>query len=241
MHKNETVKVEIFLRAWQGLLHLLYPKLCVGCGTDLIHADQLICLDCLEALPLTNFHAYANNPVEKIFHGRVNITSASSYMYFAKQSVMQNILHHLKYKGNKEVGYYFGRRMGRMLRQSERYNDVEGLIPLPLHHTREKKRGYNQAAVLCEGMSEIMHVPVLNTVVKRKTATDTQTRKNRTQRWENIDGKFVLENEKDISGKHVLLVDDVLTTGATLEACGTELLKAKNIKLGIVTLAYSSS
>ena len=236
---GEELKTGKLFRMWSGLLHLVYPKLCAGCGTDLLGDDQLVCIDCLESLPLTNFHLHEGNPVEKIFRGRLDLVSASAYMYFAKRSSMQNILHHLKYKGNREVGYYFGRKMGRTLRESKRYDDVDGLIPLPLYHTKEKIRGYNQATVICEGMSETMNIPVLKNVVKRKVATDTQTRKTRMQRWENIDGKFVLEEDENIAGKHLLLVDDVLTTGATLEACGNELLKAKNIQLGIVTLAYS--
>jgi ComF family protein len=226
---------------WQGLLHLLYPKICIGCGTDLIANNQLLCLDCMEALPLTNFLRHDENPVEKIFRGRLNISSAFAYLYFTKQSVMQHVLHQLKYQGNKEVGYYFGRRMGKILQESSRYNDVQGLVPLPLFYKKEKKRGYNQSTLICEGMSEVMKIPILDKVVKRKMATETQTRKNRKERWENIEGKFVLEDEKEIEGKHVLLVDDVLTTGATLEACGAELLKAQNVQLGIVTLAYTSS
>jgi len=239
--ENVEKRAGILFRMWQGLLHLVYPNLCVGCGSDMITGTQLICLDCIEALPLTNFHLHENNPVEKIFRGRINISCASAYVYFTKQSAMQQILHHLKYKGNKEVGYYFGRKIGSALRQSSRFDTVQGLIPLPLFYKREKQRGYNQATLICEGMAETMNVPVLDKVVSRKMATETQTRKNRRERWENIEGRFTLKNEKDITGRHILLVDDVLTTGATLEACGTELLKAHNVQLGIVTLAYTSS
>ncbi|MBA4167866.1 MAG: ComF family protein, partial [Chitinophagaceae bacterium] len=211
-------RANVLFAMWQGLLYLMFPKVCAGCGTDLPEANNLICLDCMEALPLTNFHMHENNPVENVFRGRLNITCASSYVYFTKQSVMQHILHQLKYKGNREVGYYFGRRMGNMLRLSKIYDDVQGLIPLPLFPAKERKRGYNQSTLICEGMAEIMKIPVLDKVIRRAAATETQTRKNRMQRWENIEGKFVVADKAGIEGKHVLLVDDVLTTGASLEA-----------------------
>lgn len=182
---------------------------------------------------------HAGNPVEKIFWGRLPLASASSYTYFTKQSVMQRLLHELKYKGRKEIGLYFGRRMGELYRLSSRYNDIDALVPLPLFFKREKKRGYNQASVICEGMSETMGIPVLRDIVIRKKKTSTQTRMNRAERWANIDGKFEVINESRAAGKHLLLVDDVLTTGATLEACGLELLKIKNIRLSVATLAYT--
>ena len=229
----------MMLDIWNGLLHLIYPKVCAGCGTDLAGHDQLICLECMDALPLTGFHQHDDNPVKQIFRGRLDVSCASSYVYFTKQSVMQRLLHELKYKGNREVGYFFGRRMAQALKKNASYNDVQALIPMPLHHSREKKRGYNQATVICEGMAEVMQIPVMEKVVRRNRVTETQTRKNRTQRWENIEHTFSL-TDKSIAGTHVLLVDDVLTTGATLEACGAELLKVDDVRLGIVTLAYTS-
>ena len=225
----------------KGLLHLIYPDLCAGCGTDLVGTKELICLECMESLPLTNFHLYQNNPVEKIFAGRLPVRAASAYVYFTKQSAMQHILHQIKYKNNKELGYYFGRKMGMALRQSAFYDDVNALVPLPLYFKREKRRGYNQAKLICEGMAEVMSIPVMDQVVQRKSASETQTSKNRKERWENINGKFLLTGAEAIAQKYILLVDDVVTTGATLEACGIELLKAPHLDLGIVTLAYTSS
>jgi ComF family protein len=194
----------------------------------------------MDALPVTNFHLHRDNPAEKIFMGRINVENASAYTYFNKQSVMQNLLHQLKYKGKKEIGLYFGRRMGEGFISSERYKDIEALIPLPLFFKREKKRGYNQASMIGEGIAEVMGLPVLKDVIVRRKHTETQTHKSRADRWENIEGKFELINKEKIEGKHVLLVDDVLTTGATLEACGSELLKAKGLTLSIATLAYTS-
>jgi ComF family protein len=225
---------------FDGLVHLLYPKVCAGCGSDLITRDQLICLDCFNSLPETNFWNKAGNPVEKMFWGRLPLVAAAALTYFTKRSVMQNLLHQLKYKGNKDVGIYLGRLMGARLNSCERFSDIDGLVPLPLFYRKEKKRGYNQAALICEGISEITGTPVLKDVVERKTKTDTQTRKSRLERWENIDGKFELTGRDRIANAHLLLVDDVITTGATVEACGAELLKGENVRLSIVSLAYTT-
>jgi len=194
----------------------------------------------MDALPVTNFHLHRHNPAEKVFMGRIAVENVSAYTYFNKQSVMQNLLHQLKYKGKKEIGLYFGRRMGEAFAGTDRYQEIDALVPLPLFFKREKKRGYNQAAMICEGIAEIMNLPVWNDVMVRRKNTETQTHKSRAERWENIEGKFELINAKKVEGKHVLLIDDVLTTGATLEACGLELLKAKGLKLSIATLAYTS-
>ena len=221
------------------LAHLFFPQLCSGCGSDVVAADSPLCIRCIDALPITNFHLHSSNQVEKIFWGRIPVTYASSLCYFNSGSLIQSLLHQLKYKGNKSLGLFLGRLIGETLTQSNRFRDIEALIPLPLYASREKKRGYNQAAVLCEGMAERMDIPVLAHTVIRKSATATQTRKNRLERWENIEGKFQIKNPEKLRNKHVLLVDDVITTGATLEACGQELLSITGLKLSIVTLAYS--
>lgn len=219
--------------------HLFFPQLCAGCGTDVIDTHAPLCIRCIDALPVTNFHLHSANQVEKIFWGRIPVTHASSLCYFNSGSLIQSLLHQLKYKGNKELGYFLGRLMGETLQQSNRFQNIDALIPLPLYKSREKKRGYNQAAVLCEGMSEVMKLPVLTGSVLRKAATATQTQKSRQQRWENIEGKFEISNPSKLKGRHLLLVDDVITTGATLEACGQELLKIEDLKLSIVSLAYT--
>jgi len=216
--------------------HLFFPHICAGCGSDLLDIDSPVCLRCINQLPVTNFHTYAGNPVEKHFWGRLDIQSASSYCYFTQSSMIQRLLHQLKYKGNREIGYFLGQLMGRTLLSSDRFAGVDALVPLPLYALREKKRGYNQATVLCDGMSASMNIPVLKNAVCRLTATETQTHKTRVERWQNMQERFHVNNPAAIQGKHVLLVDDVITTGATLEACGQELLKYCS-KLSIITLA----
>lgn len=225
---------------FNNVLHLLYPRICAGCGSDLIQAKQIICLDCINELPLTNFFMYADNPVERIFRGRLPLTAGCAFLYFTKQSVVQNLLHQFKYKGNQDIGSYFGRMMGQSLMSSPRYEDVNAIIPLPLFYKKEKKRGYNQSAVISEALAEVMKIPVLKEIIVRNRNTETQTHMSRMERWNNIEEKFELRKGELITDKHILLVDDVLTTGATIEACGSEILKANGVRLSIACLAYTS-
>lgn len=222
-----------------ALSHIFFPHICPGCGTDVLDKKAVICVRCLYRLPFTNFNVYANNLTEKIFWGRLPVVNASSLCYFSKGSLTRQLMHQLKYKGNKKIGYYLGKMIGASLRTSERFNTIDALVPLPLFPAKERKRGYNQAAVLCEGMAEVMLLPVLKEAVKRVSFTDTQTRKNRIERWQNMEGRFELTGRPAINNLHVLLVDDIITTGATLEACGHELLQAEGTRLSIATLACS--
>ena len=220
----------------ESFFHVVFPHVCDGCGSDLLNVESRLCIRCVASLPETNFEMHPNNPVEKDFWGRIPIINASAHLYFTKESLVQHLMHQLKYKGNKELGLQFGRLMGNALRSADRFKGIDALIPLPLFPSKEKKRGYNQAAVLCDDIAEILKIPVLNNVITRPHHTETQTKKGRIERWRNIEGKFQLIDPSKIQNKHVLLVDDVITTGATLEACGNELLKTVNVKLSIATL-----
>lgn len=223
----------------KSTVHLLYPHICTGCGSDLLDEDNLLCLKCIHDLPHTNFANLASNPVEKYFWGRLPLEAAYSQFYFSKEFLIQHLIHQLKYKGDTKIGFYLGELMGKTLLKSDRFKDVDALIPLPLYADKEHKRGYNQAAVICNGMSSVMNVPVYNKYVIRQHATETQTRKHRTERWENVKDSFKLIKETELAGKHLLLVDDVVTTGATLEACGSVLMQTDHVKLSIATLAYA--
>jgi len=205
-----------------------------------VEDDNLLCLQCVNDLPHTNFAMHANNPVEKIFWGRLALTAAMSEFYFAKGTLIQALIHEFKYKNNKDVGLYLGVMMGSSLLNNNRFTNVDALIPLPLFADKEFKRGYNQATILCNGMSEVMGIPVIKNNVIRKRFTETQTKKHRTERWQNVEGSFEINNAQEIKDKHILLVDDVVTTGATLEACGIEILKIEGTKLSIATLAFAS-
>ena len=221
-------------------LHLFYPHICTGCGSDLLEQSNLLCLKCVTNLPETNFAQHASNPIEKIFWGRISLTAAHSEFYFSKESLIQQLIHQFKYKGNTTIGFYLGELMGKTLLSSSRFNGIDALIPLPLYPDKERKRGYNQAAIICDGMSAVMNVPVIKNNVLRQRYTDTQTKKHRIERWENVAGSFITRDETKLKGKHLLLVDDVITTGATLEACGSMIAAIEGVKLSIATLAHTT-
>ena len=222
-----------------SFLHLLFPHLCAGCGSDILNEESVLCMRCIDAMPETNFEIYPNNPVEKTFWGRLPLVGATAQFYFAKESLMQHLMHQFKYKRNKELGLQLGRIMGEQIKKSGRF-EADALIPLPLFPAKEKRRGYNQATLLCEGMAKAMNIPVLDKVIIRPQHTETQTKRGRIERWKNMEGKFFLSNQAAIRNKHLLLVDDVITTGATLEASGNELLKAEGVRLSVATLCVAS-
>ncbi|MGB8193403.1 MAG: ComF family protein [Chitinophagaceae bacterium] len=223
----------------RSFTHLFFPQVCNGCGSDLVSNDQLLCLHCIHQLPYTSFQLHGGNPVEKIFWGRLPVMQAAGIFYLTKNSTLEKLLYQVKYRGKKEVGEYCGRLMGQAIQHSS-FAEVDALIPLPLFPKKERQRGYNQAAALCEGIASIIHKPVLQQAVQRTMSTDTQTHKNRLERWANMQGRFHVPDAANVAGKHVLLVDDVITTGATLDACGNE-LAAAGATVSILTLGYAAS
>lgn len=221
-----------------ALLHFLFPHICSGCGSDIIDKESSLCMKCIAEMPGTNFHFHTGNPVEKIFWGRLPVAQATAHYYFTKESLMQHLIHQLKYKGNKELGKQLGRLMGYDLKSSGRFQNIDILVPLPLFPSKEKRRGYNQSMVLCEGVAEVTGIEIAKNVIIRIQHTETQTKKGRMERWKNMEGKFELINNAQVRGKNILLIDDVITTGATLEACGQELIQGE-ATLSIATLCYS--
>lgn len=225
----------------QSLAHLFFPHTCAGCGSDILSSKQLICLHCLRGLPRTGFEHLADNPVEKIFWGRLPLQAASSHLYFSKSSRLQAILHQLKYKGRRDLGILLGKLMGEALQNAARFNTVEAIVPLPLHPSKERKRGYNQAALLSDGISSMLNKPVINNLLIRTRSTESQTHKGREARWQNMQGKFKCNIPAAPAYKHILLVDDVITTGASLEAAGAALLNIPGLQISIASLAYTST
>ncbi len=221
-------------------LHLFYPHICTGCGSDLINKNNLLCINCIDELPYTNFALYENNPIEKIFTGRLKFKAAHSEFYFSKGQLIQHLIHQLKYNSNKEIGYYLGEIMGNSLLKGSRFSNIDYLIPLPLYADKEFKRGYNQAEVICQGIYKSTQIPVLSNNVVRQRPTETQTRKHRAERWQNVDGSFTIKDPAILTGKNVLLVDDVITTGATLEACGQVILQIPGTSISFASLAHAS-
>lgn len=232
--------IQSFRGAWQDMLRLFYPQLCPGCDGDLPQPGDVICISCSLHLPETGFAPLPGNPVEKIFWGRVQLVAAHSQWYFAKGHIIQHLMHALKYKGNSGIGEWMGRCLGEQLGSGGRFGGVDYIVPMPLYAKREFQRGYNQAAMIGKGISEITGIPQLTGMLIRKHATDTQTRKSRADRWLNVSGNFHVVSAPVFASKHILLVDDVLTTGATLEAACNVLQQITGCRISIATAAIAS-
>ena len=221
------------------LLQLFYPHQCLGCKSDFLRLDHLLCSRCIHQLPETGFFTKENNPVEKAFYGRIRLEQAAALYYFTKNSLVQTLMIQLKYRGNRDAGLFLGRMIGNAIRTSSRFTDIDYLIPLPLNPKKQFKRGYNQAELICKGISEVCSIPLLTEAVARKQFTESQTTQNRLARWLNMEGVFEVRHPEQLINKHILLVDDVITTGATLEACGSYILAVPGTRLSIATAAYT--
>ena len=228
------------LRAYlKDFVSLIFPELCVACRAGLMANEDRLCTDCLYNLPFTNFHLQPDNIVARQFWGKLPIKGAYSLYYFNKGGNIQNMMHLFKYNGMHSIGNMLGNIAGKQLLQNEVFNSVEVIIPVPLHKKRLKERGYNQSASFADGLSQKMGVKVDIDNLVRNVATKTQTHKSRFARFENMQEVFAVARPADLINKHVLLVDDIVTTGSTLEACGIELLKVPGLKLSIATIAYA--
>jgi ComF family protein len=219
---------------------LIYPDLCAGCGNPLWKKEVVLCPFCDFHLPRTGFHLEENNQLSKIFWGRARIESAASYLFFNKGNITQNLVHSLKYKGRKDIGVWLGKQYGRFLKNSPLFSTVELILPVPLHPEKLLTRGYNQSEQFAIGLSATMKVPVESATLIRQKASETQTRKSRFLRWQNVEDIFVVKNRITLEGKHLLLVDDVVTTGATLESCIAELAKIPGIRVSLATIAIAA-
>lgn len=222
-----------------AFLELFYPRLCFVCGEKLISSETHICMKCLLHMPRTNYHLEAGNPMEKLFYGRIHIERATALMEFKKGSPYQKILHQLKYRGMKELGEMMGRQLAYEIKDSDFIRPVDLICPVPLHPKKQRKRGYNQSDYFAKGLSEILGIPIDNQTLRRKKFTSTQTKKTRFERWMNVEGIFELVHPGTFENKHILLVDDVVTTGATLEACAQTILSGCNAKISVATLAIA--
>lgn len=222
---------------FDNLLSMFYPRLCVACGNALQQNEELLCLNCLLHLPETNYHEDPNNPLTEIFDGRVKVENVCALMFYKKGDRVQRILHNLKYNGKKEIGAFLGAYYGEKLREKTGFQSIDFILPIPLHPKKQRKRGYNQSEWIAKGLSESMDKPYLTDVLIRTNYTDTQTKKSRFSRWENVKEVFAVQNVEKVRGKHLLICDDVLTTGATLEAAIRQLLTIEGVTVSVVTLA----
>lgn len=225
------------LATLNDFVSLFYPQVCYACGNSLFRNEEIICSFCSFHLPKTNFHKQVENPLSKTFWGRVKLENVAAYFYFSKGSKVQHLMHQFKYRGRYEIGVYLGRLYGSELKLEDAFRDIEMVIPVPLHLKKLRTRGYNQSEKIAEGLAKSMEITMDPGILIRTYASATQTRKSRFSRWENVKEIFEITQPEKIAGKHLLLVDDVITTGATIEACATHLLGVEGTRLSVVSLA----
>ena len=228
-------------------ISLVFPEFCVCCQESLLKGETQICTKCRYDLPITNFHLHQQNILSQRFWGKLPIEYAFAYLKFTKGGKVQKILHDLKYNGNQDIGIMLGKWYGQILvdaglakldaNSPEKEQVFQVILPIPLHKSKLRKRGFNQSDCFAEGLSTTMGVPWYRDVLQRNKATKTQTKKGRMERWQNVEKIFVVVKPEIIKDKHILLVDDVVTTGSTLEACAQAILDAGAQKVSIATLA----
>jgi ComF family protein len=225
-----------FYDLWDDFISLLFPRLCYACGNELLRNEKLICTGCYVSIPRTNYHLQPENPVARLFWGRCLIEKAAAFSFYERGSRLRNMIHKLKYSGIKEIGYELGRIYAATLKSSGFTSDIDVIIPVPLHPAKKRIRGFNQSEYISAGISDVAGLPVNNYSLVRKVLSGTQTNRSRYDRWTNVEGIFRIDDAEAIRGKHVLLVDDVITTGSTIESCVNELLKVEDVKVSVVAI-----
>ncbi len=218
---------------------LIYPRNCVACGNLLFKHEEQLCNYCYLNLPKTNFHELQKNPVDILFYGRTPILFASSFYSFIKKGSIQKVLHAIKYKHNKDLAVLVGKWYAEDLKEHTIISKADFIVPVPLHSKKFKIRGYNQSEEFARGLSEGLNISINTEVLKRKEFTATQTKKSKYERWENVEDVFELNAPEIFTNKHIVLVDDVITTGATIEACCQLLQQIKGIQISVLSIAYA--
>lgn len=227
------------MKLFKNLINLFYPEVCLCCTDYLTENEFDICLNCRNDLPLTNFCNQENNLVEKTFYGRIPVQSGTALFYFSKKGVIQQLIHQLKYKNQQQIGNLVGNWLGETMVLSNRFSKLDCIIPVPLHYKKQQKRGYNQLSTFGTSLANILNIPFYEELLVKKTATKTQSKKTRLDRWKNVEELFVVNNSSVLNNKHILLIDDIITTGATLEACYLALKCCENLKISIACMAYT--
>ena len=227
---------------WSRLLDLISPRLCVVCGNRLAITEETLCSKCYLHLPRTDFgRDLYENVMAKLFWGQISIEKATALFYYEPHAETANILYELKYKNHPEIGVVMGRMMAKELMSSGLFDDIDVLVPVPLARKRVRERGYNQSLELAKGVSEVTGLPIASHVIKRTKFLGSQTQRGRWERNENVEDVFELTDGDSICGKHLLLIDDVVTTGATIVACAKEMQKASDVKISVLALSFAKS
>ena len=220
-----------------SLIDLLFPQICLACYEPTTANQKNICLNCRISLPRTNWHLTNDNPIEKVFWGRVSIQKATAFFKFENGGGIQRLIHHFKYKGIQEIGESLGELVGTELSGSDFFKDTDLLLPIPIHKKKQRKRGFNQSLIIANGISRVTKIPIEQKVLVKAYNTQSQTRKSRFKRWLNVDSTFKVLDEEVLKSKNILLIDDVITTGSTVEACAKELLKIEGLRISLLTIA----
>ncbi|MDR2146549.1 MAG: ComF family protein [Tannerella sp.] len=231
----------IIRKLLNDVIDLFYPKACLLCRKSLIEGEEHLCMDCLCDLPKTNFHRNTENPAKELFAGYPNVPEALSFLFYEKEGITQEIVHSIKYYGNRNLARYMGRLAALDIYESGYYQDIDAIIPIPLHKKKKRKRGFNQSEILSLGISEIYCKPVDTKSVIRSVHTSSQTKKTVYDRHTNVENIFKTVDIEALKGKHVLLVDDVITTGATTSACIDALSVVPDLKISVFSLAIAGS
>jgi len=224
---------------FHDFINLLYPSVCHICDTELLKNEKILCTSCLHDLPVTSYHLDNENPVKKVFYGRVKIMKATALLHFRKKAGVQQLIHDLKYRGHREIGTYFGQWLGEELADSDWMNTIDAIIPVPLHKSKLKQRGYNQVEDFGKELAKYLNAEYLDDVLIKTSSSQTQTLKDRLSRSGKLNETLLVQNSEKIKGKHLLLVDDLVTTGATLEACARKLYETSELKISIATIAIT--
>ncbi|MCF6169241.1 phosphoribosyltransferase family protein [Lutibacter sp.] len=223
----------------KDVFNIFFPEVCLCCYEALSYNESTVCLTCRHDLPLTHFSFEKNNLVEKSFYGRVQIIAATALFYFFKKGKIQQLIHELKYNKQQQVGNFIGNWLGEEMTESNRFKNIDYIIPVPLHRKKLKIRGYNQVAHFGKSLEKKLQIPYNETFLIKISSTKTQTKKLRLDRWKNVQELFVVQNKSHLENKHILLIDDIITTGATLEACCKAFENIKNLKISIACMAYT--
>ena len=227
------------MRLLKDIFYLFFPKLCETCQNPLVLNETLLCLNCRHDLPIICYTNYEESYISTIFKGKVPVNKVVSFLHYQKAGKTKELIHRLKYKGKEEIGTFIGNWFGKILCDSEEFDTIDYIIPVPLHPKKQRQRGYNQLTKFGKSLSKELKTIYLENILVRTIAAKTQTLKSRLERFDNTKTKFQLTDFNLLKNKHVLLIDDVITTGATLEACCIELLKSNNITISIATIAYT--